>query len=331
VHRSRLLALVIAIVVAACSTRDDSASAKTLSQDSALAAHIDTSQHMNEKTANLPFPDACNTVAIPDQPASAGRAEAAELAHKAYSAEMLGNLRDAGKLLRRASELDWTDKVSAYHLGRVSEALGERADAINAYCRFMALAPSMAEQLDASQRVKSLALAQTHVTVAAGNVVDSGTMSRGTRKAIPRRATQKGVTADSRGVARNRIERSVPAVSTERSSQQTASVAAGARELPTPTKPANESPIIVDKADTVEREVIMRSAPGNDQSRIGSRTERRSANTARAAGIGAVAGAIVGGAAGRSVKSAAIGAAAGGILGVIAAQASRPPIRGIRS
>jgi outer membrane lipoprotein SlyB len=81
----------------------------------------------------------------------------------------------------------------------------------------------------------------------------------------------------------------------------------------------------------VEREVIMHPTPGNDQSTIGSRTERRSPNTARAAGIGAVAGAIVGGAAGRSVKSAAIGAAAGGILGVIAAQASRPPIRGIRS
>ena len=305
-HRSRPLALVIAFVVAACSTRDDSASARALSQDSALAAHLDTSQHMNEKTGNVPFPDACNTVAIPDQPAIANRAEAAELAHKAYNAEMLGNLRDAGKLLRRASELDWTDKVSAYHLGRVSEALGERADAIKAYCRFMALAPSRAEQVDASERVKSLAMAQTHVSVAAGNVVDSRTMSRGTRKAIPRRATQKSVTADSRGVARNGVERSAP------------------------TTPANESPIIVDKADTVEREVIMRPAPRVDQPTIGSRTERRSANTARAAGIGAVAGAIVGGAAGRSVKSAAIGAAAGGILGAIAAQATRPPILGIR-
>jgi len=35
--------------------------------------------------------------------------------------------------------LCWRDRPSAYHLGRVDEALGERSEAIKAYCRNAAI------------------------------------------------------------------------------------------------------------------------------------------------------------------------------------------------
>lgn len=317
-HRSRLPLLVIAVLVAACSKRDHSDSAKTLSQDPALAARLENSQNTDQQSAGPPLPDACGAVAIRDYPTRRDKLEAAGLVRQAYEAEILGNMRDAAELLRRASTLNWRDKSSAYHLGRVDEALGERTDAIKAYCRFLALGPSTAEQREASQRVASLAQSQPQLAAATPSVIDTVTKRR--RAVVPPGSAMR----------RNVIR----AVSTERRSKRSTSVASGAIDLPRPNEPATAPRAIVDSADSVvagKDADAMRPAPNVDPPTSASPTERRGPSNVQAAGIGAVAGAIIGGAAGRSVKAAAIGAAAGGILGAAVARGTRAPISGIRS
>src|SRR5215207_5595422 len=103
-HRSRLSVLVVVTGVAACSKRDDPRGTKVLSQDSTLAAQLNS----NQKTPRLPFPDACDTIAataVAAQPDTASRRQAEELSRQGYRAEVLGNLQEANLLLRRASVL----------------------------------------------------------------------------------------------------------------------------------------------------------------------------------------------------------------------------------
>ena len=142
-HRSRLSVLVIlAAGVAACS-RNDAATEGTdaLAQDRALIARLEVDQ----ETRQQPLPAACGTVALAAQPALANQQQARELTRQARDAEMQGNVKEARSLLIRASELDGTNKSTAYHLGRTNEALGDRTAAIAAYCRYLALTPTLVD------------------------------------------------------------------------------------------------------------------------------------------------------------------------------------------
>ena len=69
--------------------------------------------------------------------------------------------------------------------------------------------------------------------------------------------------------------------------------------------------------------------PSVEQPAPAPRTSRRYPSRAQSAGIGAAAGAIIGGVTGRSVKSAVIGAAAGGILGTVVGGGMHPVARSI--
>jgi hypothetical protein len=297
--------------VAACSTRKEATSAGTLAQDSALVTRVrafqDTDKQTDKPVAKPSFPDACGTFMIPA--ASAGdRARARSLAQRAYTAEMLADMKEASSLLRRASALDATDKSAAYHLGRISEALGDRHSAIQAYCRYLALSPSAAERTEVNQRV--LALAQT----------PTQTQVQAQVQAPPRAPTQR--------VAAAAIPREVPRPKRESthstsSAHSTSIVENGAIDAPQQSQPAttpspaerNVGRVVVDSDDVeVERPLL----PAEQR-----HAESHGTNPMRTTGIGAIAGAIVGGVAGRNAKSAAIGAVAGGILGAVASRVPR--------
>jgi hypothetical protein len=284
----------IVTAVAACSTHDDS-DTRILSQDPTLVATLD----VREKTPRLPLPDACGTVTSV-QPAVSDKPQAAELARKAYDAELLGNPQAAQSLLRRASELDGTDKLAAYHLGRTSEALGDRTSAVTAYCRYLALAPTTAESVEARQRVARLS--QSTTRVAAG----SGAISAPTGGRSPATRVRRTVRAE-------------PRVSSRVSS--TSAGWGGADDG------MNASTGVDGRAShTADGEVVAASprVPTADQPSAPPRTVSRGPSRAQSAGIGAVAGAIIGAATGRSVKSTVIGAAAGGVLGVVVGGGLRP-------
>jgi hypothetical protein len=332
VHRSRLPLLVIAAVVAACSKRNNSDTTKILSQDSTLAARLENSQNADQQTATPPLPNACGAVEIRNQPARKDKLAAAGLVRQAYEAEILGNMREAAELLRRATSLNWRDRASAYHLGRVDEALGERTDAIKAYCRFLALGPTVVEQRETAQRVARLSQSQTQLAATTGAVIDTGGRRRRAMAPTARPTTRNNAAVAPRVVARATGE-SRPAMSPERRSKRSTSVAAGAVDLPTPNEPSRTPRVVVDTADSpvaAKDGGSTAPAPSVDPPTTTSPAERRSSNSAQAAGIGAVAGAIIGGVAGRSVGAAAIGAAAGGILGATVARRTHQPNRGFR-
>jgi tetratricopeptide (TPR) repeat protein len=102
-------------------------------------------------------PDVC-----PDwSPGAAADAEARRaavgLSSDATQAVVLGELLRAGELLERALELDAGSAELHYRYGRVLEDLGERADAVEAYCRVVALeATDEGPTRDAVARLDSL-------------------------------------------------------------------------------------------------------------------------------------------------------------------------------
>jgi hypothetical protein len=170
VHRSRLAVFVTVVTVAACSTRNETTSAGTLAQDSALGMRVrafqDTDKQTDKPAAKQSFPDACGTFMIPAA-AAGDKARARALAQRAYTAELLANMTEASSLLRRAAALDATDKSAAYHLGRISEALGDRRSAVQAYCRYLALSPTATERAEVNQRVLALTPTQAQTPVQA--------------------------------------------------------------------------------------------------------------------------------------------------------------------
>jgi hypothetical protein len=279
--------------VAACSTRDDS-DTRILSQDSTLVATLE----VRERTPQPPLPDACGTVAS-GRPAVADKPQAAELARKAYDAELLGNPQAAQSLLRRASELDGTDKLAAYHLGRTSEALGDRTSAVMAYCRYLALAPTTAESVEARQRVARLSRSATRV--AGGVVIGASTGRRASAATVRRTVRERPRVARGAG--------SAGAVWSGAGDGMSASTHDGI---------ADRTAADGDGVATEHR------VPTVDQSPAASRSASRGPSRVQSAGIGAVAGAIIGAAAGRSVKSTVIGAAAGGVLGTVVGGGLRP-------
>ncbi len=356
-HRSRLSVLVILAALSACSTRDavganEAAAGELLVQDPTLVARLDMDQ---DATRRLPLPDACGPIAPAVQPAAAIGTQAEELARQGYDAEAHGNVREAHALLRRASELDGTNKSAAYHLGRTSEALGDRVAAITSYCRYLTLTPTSTESVEARERVVRLSQPETRVAAAAATVGDSAQTVQRARTATAPRATVRPATV------RPATVRSVVSARPKTRPQLVAS-AAGAQSVAAPspervTPSASATGIVA--ADTTSRvletgapavegaagpatdragdgamatgEVVAapRAIPAADQPSTTSGTGRRGPSRAQSAGIGAATGAIIGAITGRGVKGAVIGAAAGGMLGTTIGGASWPAGRGI--
>jgi hypothetical protein len=333
VHRSRLSVLVIFAAVAACTTRDDSKGTDGLSQDPTLVARLEAGKQAGKQTAQ-PMPDACGTVAIGAQPSDSNKAQAEELTRRAYDAEMQGNVQQARTLLRRASDLDATNKSAAYHLGLTSETLGDRTTAVTAYCRYLSLAPTTTEAAEARQRVAKLS--QTTTRVAAGSVGEPAANGRGASSVAPTRRVARAPRASEQRVVA--AEPRVVAKPVARAANQSA-----ARSEPAPSEPApapREPVVAAREADVtpagtadstttagaaVEGEVVAAARPVPvEQPPAAPPTVRRGPNRAQNAGIGAAVGGIIGAATGRSVKSAIIGAAAGGIFGTAVGGTMRP-------
>lgn len=311
-HRSHLSVLVIFAAAAACSKRDNSEGTEILSRDSTLVAQLE----IDRAARQVPLPTACGAVAVADRPAVASQTQAKELTLQARDAEMHGDIREARSQLRRALELDGTNKSAAYHLGRTSEALGDSTAAITAYCRYLALSPTTAESAEARQRVSKLS--QTQTRVSAGSVTESDTTGR--------RASS----------ARARRVRRVAAASRERNADPARATASGTQSASRPSDPVTSSSTEVDGtagstasgSDVVTAE---RPAPTADHPSTEPGTVRRGPTRTQGAIVGAATGAIIGAATGRSVKGAVIGAAAGGIFGTVVGPRIRSMGPGIRS
>jgi hypothetical protein len=297
--------LVILAAAAACSKRDDSSGTELLAQDRALVARLEVAQEARQ----LPLPDACGTVTVPAQPTVADQQQAEALTKQALVAEMHGDVQEVGSLLRRAAELDATNKSAAYHLGRTSETLGDRDAAVTAYCRYLALTPTIAESVEARQRVAGLSKVTTprvSTRVAAGSVTESAQTARPVRVAMAKRVTRAQPTPEPRFVRRAPVARSESAITA--SGQSTTS------DVSSTTSGTSTS---TDDVAAQGGTVTTAGRPTPDQPSGASSTSRRGPSRAQSAGIGAATGAIIGAATGRSVKSAVIGGAAGGILGAV--------------
>ena len=336
-HRSRLSVLVIFAAAAACTTRDDSQGTEILSQDRTLAAQLKTEKENRDNR----LPDACGVVKLAAQPVVANQRQAEELTRKAQDAEMHGDIREAQSLLRRATDLDGTNKSTAYHLGRTSEALGDRDAAMTAYCRYLSLTPTSTESAEARQRVAVLSQPQTRTS--AGSVIDSVATPGQARVATAPRMTRERPSVKPRVVAGAKVERPVRATTQpERSASAPRAAVSIVEDSATVTHPGAEpvasSPNVGGAAEstaeskTVGGDVVATAtpAPSVEQPSTAPRSTSRGPNRAQSAGIGAAAGGLIGAMAGRSVKSAVIGAAAGGLIGAVVPGRGTSPIgRGI--
>ena len=328
-HRSRLSVLVIVAAAAACSKHDASDERAILSEDRTLVARLDLDQESHKPA----LPAACGTIAIAAQPPVSNQHQADELTRQARDAEMHGDVKEARSLLRRASELDATNKTAAYHLGRTSEALGDSSAAMTAYCRYLALTPTTAEAVEAHQRVTRLSQSKTRV--AAGSTIDSTTTRQATvattARALGVPHTQPTV-APRVAMRTTTVPRSARVASAQRSTRASSGDASRVAEAPMRSEPVATAPVATDTAASTVAggDVVMapNREPTVERPASAPRTSRRYPNRAQSAGIGAAAGAILGGVTGRSVKSAVIGAAAGGIFGTVVGGGFRPADHG---
>jgi hypothetical protein len=324
-HRSRPFVLVILAAAAACSKHDPSEGNDILSQDRTLTAHLES----NKDSRRPSVPDACGATTLSAAPSAANQRQADELTQQAGVAEMHGNIDDARSLLRRAAALDGTNKSAAYHLGRTSEALGDRTAAMSAYCRYLALAPTAAESVEARQRVAGLSRLMPH---AASTAPDNIAAHGNAVAPVPQPARAQSSVAPR--VVASVGSRSTAARSSRRVTQSASVVPSGEARptsTTTPSKPTDADDArggAVAGGDVV---AAQQPAPTPEPSPVPPRAQRRSSIGVQSAIIGAATGAIFGAATGRSVKSAVIGAAAGGVLGTVVGATTRPLGRSIRS
>lgn len=318
-YRSRLSLLAI-VVASACTTRGDAKGTEILSQDPALAAGLQDHQ----KAQQLALPDVCGSIATVVQPTVAAKHQAQDLARRAYDAELVGNADSARSLLARAAQLDATDRSAAYHLGRASETLGDRTAAMTAYCRYIALTPTMTESAEARQRVAALA---RETRVAAGSASYVVPVARRVAAAPVRRASHARSTLASRAVDAT-VERRMRVASSER---------ATSHEGTTSRRHTYSTNGTMDGADGAGVAAVGASAsPSVEQSATPTTpaapapTVNRGPSRMQTAGIGAIAGAIMGAAVGRNVKSAVIGAAAGAVMGTVVGGTTRSTGRSLR-
>ena len=328
-HRSRPFVLVVLAAAAACSKRDPAEGNDILSQDRTLAARLETTA---KDSRHPTVPDACGAITLAPAPSAADQQQAEALTQQAGVAELHGNIREAKSLLRRASELDGTNKSAAYHLGRTSEALGDNGTALTAYCRYLALAPTAAESLEARQRVAGLARSMPRATSsAASNAVVPGAIANPT----PTRPARERASIDPRAVASAAMQRSAPTRSPARVPPSPNVVSSGSAQ-PQSVEPQSSSATTpaddTHGSTTAAGDVVARAPmPAPDPAPAPPRAQRRGSIGAQSAIIGVATGAIIGAATGRSVRSTVIGAAAGGVLGTVVGATTRPMGRNTRS
>ena len=294
-HRSRLSVLVIFAAVAACSTNDDTKGTDLLSQDRTLSARLE----IDQETKHQPLPAACSAVSVASQPDAANQQQSRELTLQAQVAEMKGDEREASALLRRASDLDATNQSAAYHLGRVSEALGDRAAAVTAYCRYLALSPTSAESAEARQRVAALGQSQSR---AATEQVAERTPAHRTVPATPvRHVASERPRFVSPAVASATSTRSTSA---PRRAERTTGMASGEVAYPvTPTGGAAGTSEATVAGPGNEGAVVATSQPEPaEQPASEPRTDSRRPSRAQGAGIGAAAGGLLGTIVGRDTR-----------------------------
>jgi len=75
-----------------------------------------------------------------------------------HEAAIVGDHRQARDVFVDAARLSPGDERIAYQLGRAYEELGERANAVREYCRFLVLAPQGGDAPDVRTRIAALAL-----------------------------------------------------------------------------------------------------------------------------------------------------------------------------
>lgn len=310
-HRSRLSLLAI-VVASACSTRGDARDTEILSQDPSLAAGLQDHQTARQ----LALPDVCGSVASVVQPTAAAKRDAQALTRQAYDAELVGHADSARSLLVRASRLDATDRSAAYHLGRANETLGDRTGAMTAYCRYIALTPTTTESAEARQRVAALA---RETQVAAGSMSYVAPTARRVALAPIARVTH-----------RRHVATRVAAATVEQASRSQSSVRSTMPEPASPDRRSYPSSSAGEVADGSAMPSDGGSASPSVEQTASPAPVSRGPSRIQTAGIGAIAGAIMGAAAGRNVKSAVIGAAAGGVLGTVVGGTMRPAGRGLR-
>jgi tetratricopeptide (TPR) repeat protein len=108
---------------------------------------------------------ACAAQATPRAATAEQRRAARELAQRAQQAAILGDRNAARDQLRQAAAMDPTNPDFAYQLARAQEALGANDEARAEYCRFLALAPTAPEGVEAREHVAALSrTAQTAVS-----------------------------------------------------------------------------------------------------------------------------------------------------------------------
>jgi tetratricopeptide (TPR) repeat protein len=107
-----------------------------------------------------PPPGACDGVELRGPAAAdvleADRREAERLLAEANRAALLGERETTRTLLREAAALNPASAAVVYRLGRILEDTGEDAEAVDAFCRYLALDPGGADAGDASDRVDRL-------------------------------------------------------------------------------------------------------------------------------------------------------------------------------
>jgi tetratricopeptide (TPR) repeat protein len=101
-------------------------------------------------------PYECPAPATPAGPSDDERVRASQLTSDALQASILGDLEGARVLLEQASQADATSPDVAYRHARALEDLELREEAIDEYCRALALGAPDAGILDARQRLDTL-------------------------------------------------------------------------------------------------------------------------------------------------------------------------------
>jgi tetratricopeptide (TPR) repeat protein len=97
----------------------------------------------------------CPAPPAPKQATEQQRRAARDLAQRAQQSAILGDRPAARDQLQQAVALDPASPDLAYQLARAQEAAGASNEAKSEYCRFVALAPSAPEAVEARERIAS--------------------------------------------------------------------------------------------------------------------------------------------------------------------------------